>query len=110
LKFVVGVLQISNDDELRSSYGSLPMRALDMALRVEEVEGDDWDDEEDDEVVEASSSTTFLLNEGVVMGVVPTRGSELWGSELWGSELWGSEPLHSMAQLGILSDLLMSMG
>jgi hypothetical protein len=76
-----------------------------MALRVEEVEGDDWDDEEDDEVVEASSSTTFLLNEGVVMGVVPTRGSELWGSELW-----GSEPLHSMAQLGILSDLLMSMG
>jgi hypothetical protein len=86
------------------------MRALDMALRVEEVEGDDWDDEEDDEVVEASSSTTFLLNEGVVMGVVPTRGSELWGSELWGSELWGSEPLHSMAQLGILSDLLMSMG
>jgi hypothetical protein len=81
-----------------------------MALRVEEVEGDDWDDEEDDEVVEASSSTTFLLNEGVVMGVVPTRGSELWGSELWGSELWGSEPLHSMAQLGILSDLLMSMG
>jgi hypothetical protein len=96
------------------------MRALDMALRVEEVEGDDWDDEEDDEVVEASSSTTFLLNEGVVMGVVPTRGSELWGSELWGSELWGSElwgselwgsePLHSMAQLGILSDFLMSMG
>ena len=82
-----------------------------MALRVEEVEGDDWDEEEeDDEVVEASSSTTFLLNEGVVMGVVPTRGSELWGSELWGSELWGSEPLHSMAQLGILSDLLMSMG
>ena len=81
-----------------------------MALRVEEVEGDDWDDEEDDEVVEASSSTTFLLNEGVVMGVVPTRGSELWGSELWGSELWGSGPLHSMAQLGILSDLLMSMG
>ena len=76
-----------------------------MALRVEEVEGDDWDEEEDDEVVEASSSTTFLLNEGVVMGVVPTRGSELWGSELW-----GSEPLHSMAQLGILSDLLMSMG
>ena len=81
-----------------------------MALRVEEVEGDDWDEEEDDEVVEASSSTTFLLNEGVVMGVVPTRGSELWGSELWGSELWGSGPLHSMAQLGILSDLLMSMG
>ena len=81
-----------------------------MALRVEEVEGDDWDDEEDDEDVEASSSTTFLLNEGVVMGVVPTRGSELWGSELWGSELWGSGPLHSMAQLGILSDLLMSMG
>jgi hypothetical protein len=76
-----------------------------MALRVEEVEGDDWDEEEDEEVVEASSSTTFLLNEGVVMGVVPTRGSELWGSELW-----GSEPLHSMAQLGILSDLLMSMG
>ena len=71
-----------------------------MALRVEEVEGDEWDDEEDDEDVEASSSTTFLLNEGVVMGVVPTRGSELWGSE----------PLHSMAQLGILSDLLMSMG
>ena len=86
------------------------MRALDMALRVEEVEGDEWDDEEDDEDVEASSSTTFLLNEGVVMGVVPTRGSELWGSELWGSELWGSGPLHSMAQLGILSDLLMSMG
>jgi hypothetical protein len=81
-----------------------------MALRVEEVEGDDWDDEEDDEVVEASSSTTFLLNEGVVMGVVPTRGSELWGSELCGRELWGSETLHSMAQLGILSDLLMSMG
>ena len=81
-----------------------------MALRVEEVEGDDWDEEEDEEVVEASSSTTFLLNEGVVMGVVPTRGSELWGSELWGSELWGSGPLHSMAQLGILSDLLMSMG
>ena len=81
-----------------------------MALRVEEVEGDDWDEEEDEEVVEASSSTTFLLNEGVVMGVVPTRGSELWGSELWGSELWGSGPLHSMAQLGIQSDLLMSMG
>jgi hypothetical protein len=33
---------------LKSSYGSLPMRALDMALRVEEVEGDDWDDEEDE--------------------------------------------------------------
>ena len=86
-----------------------------MALRVEEVEGDEWGDDEEEEDVEASSSTTFLLNEGVVMGVVPTRGSELWGSELWGSELWGSElwgsgPLHSMAQLGILSDLLMSMG
>ena len=85
-----------------------------MALRVEEVEGDEWGDDEEEDV-EASSSTTFLLNEGVVMGVVPTRGSELWGSELWGSELWGSElwgseAFHSMAQLGIQSDLLMSMG
>lgn len=85
-----------------------------MALRVEEVEGDEWGDEwgddEEEEDVEASSSTTFLLNEGVVMGVVPTRGSEPGGSELWRSELWGSGAFHSMAQLGIQSDLLMSMG